>query len=190
MKLHSQSSSDSVLGLPVTDQNDPRAHKNKIGTPPPPKTQNTPPPKTRNFMDMGLSCRKNAFFQASIKLTHPFPAPELRTKILRTRGFFWTEPVCAKPYLGRLFSIRELRHLFLLPKWSMMIVFWRSVKWIRLSFAWETLGKLRKWVSNLLSKEEGQGLQAVQRSIEFLERFLVDPRPARWFIPSICRELV
>ena len=37
-------------------------------------------------MDMGLSCRTDAFFQASIKLTHPFPAPELRTKILRTRG--------------------------------------------------------------------------------------------------------
>ena len=39
-------------------------------------------------MDMGFSCRKNAFFQASIKLAHPFPAPELRTKILRTlKGF-------------------------------------------------------------------------------------------------------
>ena len=63
--------------------------KIKSALPPPPKTQNTPPSKTRNFMDMGFSCRKNAFFQASIKLTHPFPAPELRTKILRTRGFFW-----------------------------------------------------------------------------------------------------
>ena len=33
-------------------QKNPRAHKNKIGTPPPPN---------RNFMDMGFSCRKNAF---------------------------------------------------------------------------------------------------------------------------------
>ena len=61
--------------------------KIKSALQPPPKPK-IPPPKTRNFMDMGFSCRKNAFFQASIKLTHPFPAPELRTKILRTRGFF------------------------------------------------------------------------------------------------------
>ena len=56
--------------------------------PPPPQTRNTPPPKTRNFVDMTFSCRTDAFFQASIKLTHPFPAPELRTKFLQTRGFF------------------------------------------------------------------------------------------------------
>ena len=69
----------------------PRAHKNKIGTAPPPphKKPKIPPPKKRNFMDMGFSCRKNAFFQAPIKLAQPFPAPELRTNILRTRGFFW-----------------------------------------------------------------------------------------------------
>ena len=72
----------------VMNQKNPRAYKNKIGTPPPPQTPKYPPPKTRNFMDMGFSCRKNAFFQPSIKLTHPFPAPELRTKILRTlKGF-------------------------------------------------------------------------------------------------------
>ena len=62
--------------------------KIKSALPPPFQTQNTPPPKTRNFMDMGFSCRKNAFFQASIKLTHPFLAPELRTRILWTRGCF------------------------------------------------------------------------------------------------------
>ena len=66
--------------------------KIKSALPPPQKkTQNTPPKKTRNFMDMRFSCRENAFFQASIKLTHPFPAPELRTNILRTRGSFWHE---------------------------------------------------------------------------------------------------
>ena len=67
----------------------PRAHKNKIGTPQ--KKPNTlpPPPKRSNFMDMAFSCRKNAFFQAPIKLAQPFLAPGLRTRILRTRGFFW-----------------------------------------------------------------------------------------------------
>ena len=29
-------------------------------------------------MGMGFSCRKNAFFQAPIKLAQPVPAPELR----------------------------------------------------------------------------------------------------------------
>ena len=29
------------------------------------------------------------FFQVSIKLAQPFPAPGLRTRILQTRGFFW-----------------------------------------------------------------------------------------------------
>ena len=31
-------------------------------------------------MDMVFSCRKNAFFQAPIKLAQPFPAPELRAE--------------------------------------------------------------------------------------------------------------
>ena len=31
-------------------------------------------------MDMAFSCRKNAFFQAPIKLAQPFPAPELRAE--------------------------------------------------------------------------------------------------------------
>ena len=56
---------------------------------PPGKTQDLPPPpKTRNFMDMGFPAERTHFFRASIKLTHPFPAPELQTEILRTRGFF------------------------------------------------------------------------------------------------------
>ena len=63
--------------------------KIKSALPPPPKPKIPPTPKTRDFMDTGFSCRKNAFFRASIKLARPFPAPELRTKILRTRGFFW-----------------------------------------------------------------------------------------------------
>ena len=41
-------------------------------------------------MDMGLSCRKNAFFQAPIKLAQPlnFPAPELRAKIFTDTRIF------------------------------------------------------------------------------------------------------
>ena len=60
----------------------------KPKVPPPPKTQNTPSKKDEEFYGHGFSCRKN-IFQVSIKLAQPFPAPELRTRILRTRGFFW-----------------------------------------------------------------------------------------------------
>ena len=74
---------------PTQTQKNPRAQKNKIGTsPPPPKPKIPTPPKTKNFMDMAFPAERTLFFQASIKLAQPFPAPELRTKILRTRGFF------------------------------------------------------------------------------------------------------
>ena len=63
--------------------------KNKIGPSPPQKKPKIPPsPKTRNFMDMVFPAEWTLFFQASIKLAQPFPAPELRTEILRTRRFF------------------------------------------------------------------------------------------------------
>ena len=39
---------------------------------------------------MVFSCRKNAFFQASIKLTQPFPAPELRTENFTDTRIFLT----------------------------------------------------------------------------------------------------
>ena len=73
----------------INSQQEPRAHKNKIGAPPPPqkkKPKYPPPPKTRHFMGMGFSCRKNAFFQAPIKLAQPFGP--LRT----LKGFFWSFP--------------------------------------------------------------------------------------------------
>ena len=57
--------------------------------PPPPQNPKYPPPKTRNFMDTGFPAERTHFFQVSIKLVRPFPAPELRTRILWTRGFFW-----------------------------------------------------------------------------------------------------
>ena len=80
-------------------QKNPRAHKNKIGTPPPKKTQNTPP-KTRNFMDTGFPAERTHLFQVSIKFAQPFPAPELRTRILRTRGFFWMQRNCYSPQVA------------------------------------------------------------------------------------------
>ena len=39
-------------------------------------------------MGMGLSCRKNAFFQAPIKLAQPFPAPELRANNFKDARIF------------------------------------------------------------------------------------------------------
>ena len=55
--------------------------------PPPPKKPKIHPPKARNFMDMGFSCRKSAFFQASIKLTHPFLAQNCGQKFYGREEF-------------------------------------------------------------------------------------------------------
>ena len=66
--------------------------KIKSALPPPKKKPKYPPsPKRRNFVDMGFSCRKNAFFQASIKLAQPFPAPELRTENFTDTRIFLIE---------------------------------------------------------------------------------------------------
>ena len=60
-------------------QKNPRAHKNKIGTlpPPPQNPKNPPPPKTRNFYGYGFSCRTDAFFQASIKIGAAISGPRI-----------------------------------------------------------------------------------------------------------------
>ena len=52
-------------------------------------------------MDMAFSCRKNAFFQAPIKLAQPFPAPELRTKIFTDTRIF-PKSLHQKTFLGRV----------------------------------------------------------------------------------------
>ena len=62
--------------------------KIKSALPPPPPKNPKYPPLKEEFYGHGFSCRTDAFFQVSIKLAQPFPAPELRTQILRTRGFF------------------------------------------------------------------------------------------------------
>ena len=61
--------------------------KIKSALPPPPPKKKTL--KRRNFTDTGFPAERTLFFQVSIKLAQPFPGPELRTRILRTRGFFW-----------------------------------------------------------------------------------------------------
>ena len=47
------------IAIPILFQKNPRAHKHKIGTPPPPrKPISPPPPKKRNFMGMEVFLRK------------------------------------------------------------------------------------------------------------------------------------
>ena len=62
-------------------QKNPRAHKNKIGTPPPKKkNQNTPPPKTRSFMDMGFFLQKERIFPGVHKIDAPISGPRIADK--------------------------------------------------------------------------------------------------------------
>ena len=49
-------------------------------------------------MDVVFPCRTDAFFQASIKLAQPFPAPELRTEIYGHEDFSeFLKPLFAEP---------------------------------------------------------------------------------------------
>ena len=82
-------------------QKNPRAHKNKIGT---------PPPKRRNFVDMCFPAER-MHFPGAHKLAQPFPAPELRTnnftdtRIFLKRGSKKRSETCLnnfKPLTGRL----------------------------------------------------------------------------------------
>ena len=82
MKIHAECTDPQALSV----RKNPRAHKNKIGTSPPPPPK--PPPKTGNFTDAVFPAERTHFFRVSIKLAHPFPAPELRTRILRIRRLF------------------------------------------------------------------------------------------------------
>ena len=51
-------------------------------------------------MDMSFSCRKNAFFQAPIKLAQPFPAPELRTENFTDTRIFLIKNVAFTMQIG------------------------------------------------------------------------------------------
>ena len=73
-------------------QKNPRAHKNKIGTPPP-KTQNTPPPQNEEFYGHRFSCRKNAFFPGVHKIGAAISGPRIAdTNFTDTRIFLIFSP--------------------------------------------------------------------------------------------------
>ena len=91
-------------------QKNPRAHKNKIGTSPPQKTQNIPPPQNAEFYGHGFSCRKSAFFQVSIKLAQPFPAPELRTKNFTDTRISERQSITQKGVHTHPLTAREREH--------------------------------------------------------------------------------
>ena len=79
-------SSDSLRHHTKHSSENPRAHKNKIGTSPPqPKIPS--PLKTRNFMDIGFPAERTQNFRAPIKLAQAFPAPELRARIYGHEDF-------------------------------------------------------------------------------------------------------
>ena len=93
---------------------------------PPPNPKYPPPPKAKNFMDTGFPGERTHFFQAPIKLAQAFPAPELRTRILRTRNFSERDrnlqfrgvklctswPTIKAPSLSTLVTSRPLHLLF------------------------------------------------------------------------------
>ena len=53
-----------------------------------PPPQKNKPQNEEFYGHGGFPAERRHFFQVSVKLAQPFPAPELRTRILRTRGFF------------------------------------------------------------------------------------------------------
>ena len=66
------------------------------------KSPRYPPLKRGILWTWAFPAEKAHFFQASIKLAHPFSAPELRTRISRTRGFFSASSkptrICTAPF--------------------------------------------------------------------------------------------
>ena len=64
-------------------QKNPRAHKNKIGTsPPPPKKNPNTPSKTRNFTGIRFSCRMDAIFPGAHKIVAGISGPGIADKKL------------------------------------------------------------------------------------------------------------
>ena len=70
-------------------QKNPCAHKNKIGTSPPPKKkQNTPPSKTRNFMGMEVFLQKERIFLGAHKIGAAISVPRTADKNFTEMRFF------------------------------------------------------------------------------------------------------
>ena len=79
----------------LEDQKNPRAHKNKIGTPPPPKPKIPPPPKNEEFYGHGFFLRKERIFPGVHKIDAPISGPRIAdnnftdTRIFLRRGKTW-----------------------------------------------------------------------------------------------------
>ena len=73
-----------ILRVPYFQKKNPRAHKNKIGTPP----KYPPPLKEGILWTWVFFLQKERIFQVSIKLAQPFPAPRIADKnFMDTRIF-------------------------------------------------------------------------------------------------------
>ena len=85
-------------------QKNPRAHKNKIGTSPPP-TQNPkyPPPPKRGILwkKCVFSCRKNAFFPGVHKIGAANSGPRIADKNFTDTRIFLTFAAAKRQALGR-----------------------------------------------------------------------------------------
>ena len=80
-------------------QKNPRAHKNKIGTPPPPeKPQIPPPPLKRGILwTWRFSCRKNAIFPGAHKIGAAISGPRIADKnFTDTKIFLKIDPIQKK----------------------------------------------------------------------------------------------
>ena len=105
MILDSRASFASPQELPFYQKN-PRTHKNKIGTsPPPPNPKYPPPPKTRNFMDMAFPAERTQFFPGVHKIGAAISGPRIAdTNFTDTRIFL----ILNKP---QEFPCKALRNL-------------------------------------------------------------------------------
>ena len=78
-----------VLTHATKIQKNPRAHKNKIGTPPPLQTQNTPPPLKRGILwTWRFSCRKNAEIRGAHKIGTAISGPRIADKTFTDTRIF------------------------------------------------------------------------------------------------------
>ena len=88
-----RSNSCSVMTEPICFcQKNPRAHKNKIGTPPPPKPKNTPPKKRGILWTWRFSCRKNTEILGAHQIGTAISGPRIAdTNFTDTRIFLILE---------------------------------------------------------------------------------------------------
>ena len=74
-------------------QKNPRAHKNKIGTPPPPKPKIPPPPKNEEFYGHRVFLQKERIFPGVHKIVAAISGPRIAdTNFADTRIFLILAP--------------------------------------------------------------------------------------------------